>query len=336
MSESFPADWYPDPLGRHERRYWDGQHWTEYVISEGHQRLDALVGGTAAPEVRTREKVARQARRAGVDDTQSGGGSLYTEPVLVINQKIRMFGSNPGYAVYSQNGDQLGRVQGVRRDLMTTASDKLRGRTDQTRTYRLQIVDMNDRVLIAMTRPAEWFTSKSKMIVEGPEGTTIGKISQETHGLVGGLATLAQAGLSNVSTIAQFGLGGAKGMVAGMALSGVDHRLKSAVKGLDEVRHVRFGLEAGDRRLGSIHAESTKEWNFRIEDAQGTEIARITKTWGWWAKERFTKADNYVVQMHRQLEEPLHTLVIAAALALDLALKQGAPTSGKGSSRRYK
>ena len=60
---------------------------------------------------------------------------------------------------------------------------------------------------------------------------------------------------------------------------------------------------------------------------------RITKTWAGWAKERFTKADNYVVQMHRPLEEPLRSLVIAAALALDVELKQGDPTS---SARRHR
>jgi hypothetical protein len=53
------------------------------------------------------------------------------------------------------------------------------------------------------------------------------------------------------------------------------------------------------------------------------------------AKERFTKADNYVVQIHRPLEEPLRSLVIAAALAIDTALKQGTQTSGSGNFRRY-
>ena len=36
----------------------------------------------------------------------------------------------------------------------------------------------------------------------------------------------------------------------------------------------------------------------------------------------FTSADNYVVQIHRPLEEPLRTLVVAAALGVDTALKQ--------------
>ena len=26
-----PSNWYPDPLGRHELRYWDGSQWTEHT-----------------------------------------------------------------------------------------------------------------------------------------------------------------------------------------------------------------------------------------------------------------------------------------------------------------
>lgn len=102
------------------------------------------------------------------------------------------------------------------------------------------------------------------------------------------------------------------------------------------LRKVRFHLESGGQVLGSINAESQRAWDFNIQDAAGNEIARITKTWAGWAKERFTKADNYVVQIHRPLEEPLRSLVIAAALAVDTALKQGDPTKGSGHRRRYR
>jgi hypothetical protein len=36
------ADWYADPTGRHERRYWDGSAWTEHVFSKGMQSLDSV------------------------------------------------------------------------------------------------------------------------------------------------------------------------------------------------------------------------------------------------------------------------------------------------------
>ena len=32
---SVPADWYKDPAGRFEFRYWDGTKWTEHVSRGG-------------------------------------------------------------------------------------------------------------------------------------------------------------------------------------------------------------------------------------------------------------------------------------------------------------
>jgi hypothetical protein len=85
---------------------------------------------------------------------------------------------------------------------------------------------------------------------------------------------------------------------------------------------IRFSLEAGGQELGSINAENWRAWNFNIQDHTGTEVARITKTWEGLAKTLFTTADNYVVQLHAQLPQPLLSLVVAAALSVDTALKQ--------------
>ncbi len=85
---------------------------------------------------------------------------------------------------------------------------------------------------------------------------------------------------------------------------------------------IRFGLEAGGQPIGSINAENWRAWNFNVQDQTGTEVARITKTWEGLAKTMFTTADNYVVQVHRPLDDPLRSLVVAAALGVDTALKQ--------------
>jgi hypothetical protein len=37
-----PADWYADPLARHQYRYWDGSAWTEHVADNGQASLDPL------------------------------------------------------------------------------------------------------------------------------------------------------------------------------------------------------------------------------------------------------------------------------------------------------
>jgi len=85
---------------------------------------------------------------------------------------------------------------------------------------------------------------------------------------------------------------------------------------------IRFDLQAGGQTIGAINAENWRAWNFHIADASGTEVARITKTWEGMAKTLFTTADNYVVHLHTQVPQPLLSMVVAAALTIDTALKQ--------------
>lgn len=85
---------------------------------------------------------------------------------------------------------------------------------------------------------------------------------------------------------------------------------------------IRFGLEAGGNAIGSVNAENWRAWNFSIKDATGAEVARVTKKWEGVVKAAFTTADNYVVEIPSPLQEPLRSLVVAAALAVDTALKQ--------------
>jgi uncharacterized membrane protein YjgN (DUF898 family) len=39
---SAPAGWMPDPKGRFESRYWDGQRWTDRVSTQGQQSVDPV------------------------------------------------------------------------------------------------------------------------------------------------------------------------------------------------------------------------------------------------------------------------------------------------------
>lgn len=85
---------------------------------------------------------------------------------------------------------------------------------------------------------------------------------------------------------------------------------------------IRFGIEANGQEIGSLNAENWRAWNFAMLDAQGTEIARVTKTWEGLMTAMFTTADNYAVNIHYDLPEPLRSLCVAAALTIDTALKQ--------------
>jgi uncharacterized protein YxjI len=266
-----PADWYPDPFGRHELRYYDGSQWTEHVSSHGKQSTDPPSGGSPVPTVqRKTEKVQRDVANAGVEaGTAQGGGTLFTEPVLVVNQKAKLIEVNNEYAIFDQHGTQIGAVRQVGQ---SAAKKVLRVLTslDQFMTHKLQIVDAAGSPVLALTRPAK--VMKSRVVVEDGNGRPVGEIRQEN--LVGKI---------------HFGL---------------------------------HGGEPGAPKIGSINAENWRAWNFNIQDASGNEVARITKTWEGLAKTMFTTADNYVVQIHRPLDEPLRSLVIAAALGVDTALKQ--------------
>ena len=43
VSTAVPANWYADPSGRYELRYWDGSQWTEHVSRGGQQFTDPPV-----------------------------------------------------------------------------------------------------------------------------------------------------------------------------------------------------------------------------------------------------------------------------------------------------
>ena len=88
---------------------------------------------------------------------------------------------------------------------------------------------------------------------------------------------------------------------------------------------IRFDLEDTDgKSLGAIQAENWRAWDFSIVDAGGKEVGRIDKKFVGIAKAVFTTADNYIVDIDPQLDGTLRLLALAAAAAVDTALKQDA------------
>jgi uncharacterized protein YxjI len=231
--------------------------------------VDAPVGGGQIPTVdRATGKVVGDVAKAGATAQHQGGGTLFTEPILVVNQKAKVIELNNEYAIFDQHGRQIGAVRQVGQSMAKKAL-RILGSYDQFMTHKLQVVDQYGNVVLALTRPAK--VLKSRVILQDGMGAEIGAIVQQ-----------------------------------------------------NAIGKIRFSLEAGGHTWGSINAENWRAWNFNIQDHTGAEIARITKTWEGMAKTMFTTADNYVVQIHRPLDEPLRSLVVAAALGVDTALKQDA------------
>ncbi|MEU5256107.1 phospholipid scramblase-related protein [Streptomyces longwoodensis] len=267
-----PAGWYPDPHGAAKTlRYWDGARWTDHTHAD--QQAQAapaqppaaphVPAQPAAPDPRVQRQVQQQ---AGVAAGGPGGGTLFSEPVLVVNQKAKLIELTNEYTVMDQHGNQLGSVVQVGQSALRKVVRFLAS-IDQYLTHKLEIRDAHGRPVLRLTRPAKLL--KSRVIVERPDGQPVGEIVQQ-----------------NV-----FG-------------------------------KINFAMTANGQQVGAIKAENWRAWNFAIVDHADNEVARITKTWEGLAKTLFTTADNYVLQIHYQLPEPLLSLVVATALTVDTALKQ--------------
>jgi len=269
-SASPPADWYPDPGGAHELRYFNGSSWTDDVSDHGRQSRAPLASSGKVPTTgKSSEKIRAQVEaKAGVRSGVEGGGTLFTEPVLVVNQKAKLIELNNEYAIYDQNGAQIGAIRQVGQSALKKVA-RFVSSLDQFMTHSLQVVDMSGAVQLTVTRPKKF--AKSKVHVADAAGSQIGSIIQQNM-----------------------------------------------------IGKIRFSLEGPSGQIGTLNGENWRAWNFNIQDSSGIEVARITKTWEGLAKTMFTTADNYVLQIHRPLEEPLRSLVVASAASVDLALKQDA------------
>jgi Protein of unknown function (DUF2510) len=73
--ETHPAQWLPDPMERHEYRYWDGQTWTEHVADSGVTARDPLLAPPVAdePEGASAPVTAATPAVAGERASKSGG-----------------------------------------------------------------------------------------------------------------------------------------------------------------------------------------------------------------------------------------------------------------------
>ena len=252
--------WYPDPHGAPQvLRYWDGSQWTEHTNPAQGQAAQA------APQAQAHQ-VPQQGMQAQYGTP--GAPSLFNQPVLVVNQKAKLIELTNEYSVFDQQGNTIGSVvevgQSALRKVLRFVSS-----LDQYLTHRLEIRDVHGQPQLLLTRPAKFI--KSRVIVQRPDGQTVGEIVQQ-----------------NV------------------------------------IGKINFAIMAGGQKVGAIKAENWRAWNFAIVDHNDAEIARITKKWEGLAKTLFTTADNYVLQIHQQLPEPMLSLVLATALTVDTALKQDA------------
>jgi uncharacterized protein YxjI len=270
MTSSPPQPgWYPDARDPRLHRWWDGQAWAANTRpAQQPPPSDSEPIELDIERAHDPSRIQNQVRNAtrGRGGAQTGGGTLFTEPVLVVNQRAKLIEMANEFGVFDQHGNRIGGVVEVGQSTLKKAI-RLLTNYDQFLTHKFEVRDANHSTVLKVTRPAKVF--KSRFLVTRADETPIGEIVQE-----------------NV-----FG-------------------------------KIRFGFVVDGRSVGGIFAENWRAWNFSIRDHAGTEVARVTKTWGGFIKAAFTTADNYVVEIPRPLPDPLASMVVAAALTIDTALKQ--------------
>jgi uncharacterized protein YxjI len=81
-------------------------------------------------------------------------------------------------------------------------------------------------------------------------------------------------------------------------------------------------FDNNNTQIGEITGD-WKAWNFVINDAHGQQIGMITKKWAGLAKEMFTTADKYNVQLTQFNMSKEHKIaILASAITIDMVLKE--------------
>jgi len=254
--------WYADPVGAHDLRWWDGGRWTDAVVKDAVQGTSPLPDGRAPVQVTGVQGAQPRAGRQGAGTVQAaGGGTLFTEPVLVVEPGPGLVGPTGGHAVRDAAGRPLGSVVEVRRGGPLGTAARLLRRVDQLLTHRIEVRDEQGVPQLLLVRPAAF--ARSRVVVERPGLGEIGQLVQQ-----------------------------------------------------DSSGRVRYALHSGGRQVGTLDTQEGQDGQTRdvaVCDEGGVEVARI----------REGVEGTRVVQVHRPLQDPLLSLVVAGALTVGTALGRG-------------
>jgi uncharacterized protein YxjI len=282
-----PPGWYADPSGQHALRWWDGSGWTDH-IQDGQQASSPQQG-------------QQQGQQPFAGGQQSGGqqsgppqqvSTQYT-PDRIQRQVQQQAGVGPAFGGSGHLLDEPVLVVNQKTKLIELTNEY--AVFDQRGTQIGSVVEVGQSGLKKAVRLLssydQYFTHRLEL--RDPSGQVLLNLTRPAK-VFKSRVQVTQANGAAIGEIVQENVFG----------------------------KIHFGLVANGVKIGSINAENWRAWNFSIQDGGGQEVARITKTWEGFARTMFTSADNYVVQIHQRLQDPLRAMVVASAVTVDTALKQ--------------
>ncbi|MFI6863732.1 phospholipid scramblase-related protein [Streptomyces sp. NPDC050421] len=302
------AGWYPDPHGAPQLlRYWDGSQWTEHTSPADGGQQQAQAAAQSPAQVSQQQAQPQQAPQQ--HQPQAAPQQQYQQQAAPQQYHQQAAAQQQPAAVPQQGMHQQ---QG--------------GAPGAGTLFNQQVLVVNQKAkLIEVTNEYSVFDQ---------HGNTIGSVIQV------GQSAMRKV-LRFVSSIDQYlthrleirdAYGQpqllltrpAKFIKSKVIVQRPDGQPVGEIVQQNAIGKINFAIMVDGQKVGAIKAENWRAWNFAIVDHNDAEIARITKTWEGLAKTMFTTADNYVLQIHYQLPEPLLSLVVATALTVDTALKQDA------------
>ncbi|MFJ1896657.1 phospholipid scramblase-related protein [Streptomyces sp. NPDC088115] len=301
------AGWYPDPHGAPQLlRYWDGSQWTEHTNPAGGQQAPAQ--GQAPAQTQMPQQQApqhNQQQAAPQHNQQQAAQQQYQQQAAPQHQRpapAQQPASMPQQGAHPQQGGGPGAGS----------------------LFNQQVLVVNQKAkLIEVTNEYSVFDQ---------HGNTVGSVVEVGQSafrkVVRFLSSIDQYMTHRLEIRDAYGqpqlllTRPAKFIKSKVIVQRPDGQPVGEIVQQNAIGKINFAIMVDGQQVGAIKAENWRAWNFAIVDHNDAEIARITKTWEGLAKTLFTTADNYVLQIHYQLPEPLLSLVVATALTVDTALKQ--------------
>lgn len=298
------AGWYPDPHGAPQLlRYWDGSQWTEHTNPAGGQQQAPAQGQAPAQAQVPQQQAPQHQQQAG--QQQAPAQQQYQQQAAPQHQQqapAQQPAAMPQQAAMQQQGGGPGAGS----------------------LFNQQVLVVNQKAkLIEVTNEYSVFDQ---------HGNTVGSVVEVGQSalrkVVRFLSSIDQYMTHRLEIRDAYGqpqlllTRPAKFIKSRVIVQRPDGSQVGEIVQQNAIGKINFAIMVDGQQVGAIKAENWRAWNFAIVDHNDAEIARITKTWEGLAKTLFTTADNYVLQIHYQLPEPLLSLVVATALTVDTALKQ--------------
>jgi hypothetical protein len=198
-------------------------------------------------------------------------------------------------------------------------------------TYETTTPLVSGRSGIGVSQRRKVFEMRNQYALTGEDGEAIGAVEQVDQSPFTFLARLISD--LDVSLPVTLDVTANDGALA-MRLHKPWFRFRVTVKDADGAvlghvcKRIRLGKAVfsvsgpAGQPVGKLLSENWRSRDFRFEGSSGDEVARVTKKWRGLFTEVLTDADSYAVTFAPTTVDSVRQLALAAALAVDLTMKQ--------------